>query len=103
MRNDMRAPLLSILALSLIVPAAANAADTATRSIAVSHADLNLANARDADVLAGRLERAALRACGASPASVREVRAETRASACYQDVMQQAVSQLPAPVISAMR
>lgn len=99
----MRTPLLSILALTLAAPMAAAAAEPATRSIAVSYGDLDLSSARSAEVLAGRVDRAALRACGASPASVREVRDQTRASGCYQQAVQQAAAQLPAPLATSLR
>lgn len=99
----MRVPFLSILALGLAAPLAAAAAEPATRSIAVSYGDLDLSSARSADVLAGRLDRAALKACGASPASLREVRDAARGSACYQDALQQAAAQLPAPLAASLR
>jgi UrcA family protein len=91
-------------ALLMTVPAAALAASPSeeTTVTTVRYNDLNLSNAHDASVMMGRLDRAALGACGASQFSLREVREATRNEACYKNSLSQAVASLNAPSVTAI-
>ena len=88
----------ALLAMAIAAPAAAA---TVTTSIAVSPAGLDLASANGAAVMAGRIDRAALRACGGSDFSARDVQAEVRASACYSQAVGHATTALNVPAVSA--
>jgi len=89
----------ALMALALAAPAVA--APLETRFIAVSPAGLDLASPGGALAMAGRLDRAAVRACGASPFSARDVQAEVRRSACYREAMDRALAALDAPAVNA--
>jgi len=92
--------LLAIAALAAAIAGPA-AAESLTTSIAVSPAGLDLSSASGAAVMAGRIDRAALRACGASGFSARDVQAEVRASACYSQAVGHATTALNAPAVTA--
>ena len=49
-----------------------------------------------------RLDAASLKACGASPFSLREVREATRREDCYQASLDRAVADLGAPSVTAI-
>lgn len=85
----------------LAAPFAA-AANEVTEVVKTTARGLDLSTERDAGVMLQRLDRAALRACGASAFSLREVREATRASACYSDGMSSAVASLGAPTVRAL-
>jgi len=89
----------ALFALALAAPAVA--APTVTTSIAVSPAGLDLSTAAGAETMANRLDRAAVRACGASDFSLRDYQQAVRRSACYRDAMGQALTALNAPAVSA--
>jgi UrcA family protein len=89
----------ALFALALAAPAVAG--PTVTTSIAVSPAGLDLSTATGARLMASRLDRAAVRACGASDFSVRDYQQAVRRSACYRDAMGQALATLNAPGVSA--
>ncbi|MBW8812471.1 MAG: UrcA family protein [Caulobacterales bacterium] len=90
-------------ALAVLAGPAAALADgpAATSSRAVSASGLDLSRATDANVMAMRLDRAALSVCGASEFSARDVQTDVRRSACYRDAMDRALSALSAPAVSA--
>lgn len=88
----------ALLAMVLAAPASAA---TVTTSVAVSPAGLDLDSANGAAAMAGRIERAAVRACGASSFSVREYQAAVRRSSCFQDAVAGAQARLNAPAVSA--
>lgn len=88
----------ALLAMAIAAPAAAA---SVTTSIAVSPAGLDLNSASGASVMAGRIERAAIRACGASSFSVRDYQAAVRRSSCFQDAVASAQARLNAPAVSA--
>lgn len=90
----MRHLMLGTLALALALPAAASARETAVRS----H-DLDLAQARDAQLMLRRLDKAALEVCGASIVSVADQQRAVRRSVCYRQAMEGAVAALRAPVV----
>jgi UrcA family protein len=95
---------ISLLAPAVLAPAAAQAATAAdvTTALRVSHADLDLSQPQGAAIMFGRLERASLSVCGASQFSFREVRDEARKSACFHQSMDQAVTSLGAPSVTAL-
>lgn len=86
---------------ALAFATSAAAGPLATTSIAVSPAGLDLSTAAGAVAMAGRLDRAAVRACGASSFSVRDHQEAVRRSTCYRDAMGEASSALDAPAVSA--
>jgi UrcA family protein len=89
----------AVAALALGAPAMAQS--VATTSIAVSPAGLDLASPTGAALMANRIDRAAVRACGASGFSARDVQMEVRRSACYRSAVGQAETALNAPAVSA--
>lgn len=93
--------LLAVSALFAMIAVAPATAATVTTSIAVSPAGLDLGSAGGAALMAGRIERAAVRACGASAFSVREYQAAVRQSACFRDAVAGAEAHLNAPAVSA--
>lgn len=94
--TTLAVPTLAVLAFA--VPAAA---EQVTTKIAVPSAGLDLQNPADAAVMLGRLDRAAAKACGASPFSVRDYQAAVRRGACYRDAMTDAVNAVNAPAVRA--
>ena len=80
---------------------AALAADAAPQ-MRVTSAGLNLSQSADAQAMLGRIEEAALNACGASKFSFAQVREATRAGDCYKSAMSNAVSSLGAPVVTSL-
>lgn len=89
----------ALFALAVAAPAAAG--PTVTTSIVISPAGLDLSTANGAHLMASRLDRAAVRACGASDFSVRDYQQAVRRSACYRDATDQALAALNAPAVSA--
>jgi UrcA family protein len=89
----------ALFALTLAAPAMAG--PTVTTSIAVSPAGLDLSTAAGAETMAARLDRAAVRACGASDFSLRDYQQAVRRSACYRDAIGQALVSLNAPAVNA--
>jgi UrcA family protein len=82
--------------MALAIAAPADASPVETRSIAVSSVGLDLASPAGATAMAARLDSAAVRACGASPFSARDVQADVRRSACYREAMGRALADLRA-------
>lgn len=80
----------ALMALALAAPAVASPVET--RSIAVSPAGLDLASSDGARAMAARLDSAAVRVCGASPFSARDVQADVRRSTCYREAMERALA-----------
>jgi UrcA family protein len=96
----MRLLALSALA-ALAVTAPAMAQPTVTTAIAVSPAGLDLTTPTGAALMANRIDHAAIRACGASRFSARDVQTEVRRSSCYRAAVSQADTALNAPAVSA--
>ena len=96
---------MKLLALSAVAglafAAPAIAQPVVTTSIAVSPAGLDLATPTGAALMANRIDRAAVSACGASGFSARDVQNEVRRSACYRDAVGQALTALNAPAVNA--
>lgn len=86
----------ALLALSA---GAALAAD-AVPQVRVTAAGLHLSQSADAQAMLGRLDEAALNACGASKFSFAQVRSATRAGDCYRSAMSNAVTSLGAPMVT---
>lgn len=84
---------------------AAGAQETAvgpdTWSVAVRHLDVHPRSVRAARATLDRLGEAALRACGASSSSLREVRGAVRASACWHDGMADVLARIDDPMLNA--
>lgn len=94
---------LSAAAVVVTAPLAAMAGPFETTTVVkTSQRGLDLADQRDASTMLMRLDRAALRACGASDFSLREVREATRRTACYDDSMSAALASLNAPTVRAL-
>jgi UrcA family protein len=100
-----RRTLLALGAAGLVGAAAARTVEhgtQATTTIAVSSAGLDLSRTGDASLMLGRLDRAALSACGASAFGVREHQAAVRRTACYREAMDRAVASVDAPALGAL-
>lgn len=99
----MKTPVLFALVLAAAAPLAIPAHADGPTAVAVRFNDLNLDQPTDAAVMLGRLDRAAIQACGASPfASLRDYRLAIRGSRCYADGMSHAISELNAPALTAI-
>ena len=99
----MRTPILFALALATAAPVAIPAHADRPSAVAVRFDDLDLNRPSDAAVMLGRLDQAALEACGATPfASLREYQQAIRWSRCYANGMDRAVSELDAPALTAL-
>lgn len=64
------------------------------------YSDLDLSRSDDAKIMARRLDRAALEACGASRSSFRDYRAAVQRSDCYKDGVRRALGDLNAPAVT---
>ena len=97
---------LAILAigLSLAAPAFVHAKTAATEvtSVRVAYQDVSLTSSSGAAMLFRHLRSAALEACGASDASLREYQHAVQHSACYATSLNRAVSALNAPLVTAL-
>jgi UrcA family protein len=99
----MKTPLLFALALAAAAPVATAAHADRPTAVAVRFNDLDLNNRTDAAIMLGRLDDAAMQACGADPfSSLREYRMSIRSSRCYARSLSRAVSELDAPEVTAM-
>lgn len=101
----MKLLIAAALVAAVASPALARTVETgaqATTSIAVSSTGLDLTNKGDARLMLGRIDRAALSACGASEFSVREYQAAVRRTACYREAMDRAVASVDAPIVGAL-
>lgn len=67
----------------------------------VRFADLNLQSARDADILAHRLARAAFRTCGGADLGALSVREAKALSLCTDDAMSRAALAIRSPALNA--
>jgi UrcA family protein len=93
----MKTPFLAALAvLSLAAPAMA--ADTAGKapSLTVRYADLNLRDAKDAQVMLHRIRKAASEVCGAGAGGYD---ATLRFETCHRETVERAVAALDAPAV----
>lgn len=95
----MSIKLLSASALALAitlaaVPAFAAITITEQRSVTVRYGDLDLSKPRDAQILLGRINRAAERACE-SPSDRTDLVDYGNYSTCVSDAIEQAVAQVP--------
>jgi UrcA family protein len=99
----MRKLSIFVLALAIAVPAAGQAgASTATQSVEVRVSDLDLDRSEDARVALRRFERAALRACGGGPGTLRVVRRLVAQSDCHREAVSQAVAAVASPTLNAL-
>jgi len=92
------------LALALAAPAASFAAsddDGGVIQVKVSYGDLNLNSTKGAARLLQRLDGAATKVCGGRILSNSIDVQMARGSDCYRIVMERAVAQINAPVLSA--
>lgn len=95
----MKRLMLCALALAIAAPAAA---ETVTTRVAARSTGLDLAATGDAQAMLHRLDRAAVKACGASPFSARDYQQAVRRSSCYAEAMDGAVAALNAPAVSSV-
>lgn len=94
--------IVGIVAATLASPVAASATGHhVTTRIAVSSAGLQIDQPAGAERMLARLERAALRVCGASHFGARDHQVAVRESVCYRDAMEQAVSAVKASAVGA--
>lgn len=99
----MKTPVLFALALAAAAPFATAAHADRPTAVEVRFNDLDLNNPADAAVMLGRLNNAAMQACGAAPfASLHEYRLAIRRSSCYASSLSRAVSELNAPALNAL-
>ena len=84
------------LSLTLEAPIGARSDDT---TIIVRHINTHPSTTAETKRTLARLDDAALRACGGSGFSLREVKAALRESACWKDAMDGAVRQIASPAL----
>lgn len=93
----------AVLALSAPLFAHAQSAPgDQTASVAVRYSDLDLSRPQAAATLLDRVGRASLEACGASDASLPDLKDAVRRSDCYRANMQQAVTAIGSPAVAAL-
>ncbi|WP_167755828.1 UrcA family protein [Vitreimonas flagellata] len=78
-----------------------DARDREARSVRVEYGDLNVEADAGAEVLLNRIERAAARACGANQGR-RPLSERAATRACVQQAVDQAVSTIDAPRLTAL-
>ncbi len=88
------------LMLGIASTAFASSAAGSTRSIAVSYGELDLSRPAGAQVLYQRIERAALTVCNNFSEPFSEM--HTKASACYQNAVANAVAYVNSPQVFAI-
>jgi UrcA family protein len=99
----MKTSILFALALASAAPVAMPAHAEGPTTVGVRFNDLDLNRPTDAAIMLGRLDSAAMQACGASPfGSLREYRLSIRWSRCYTDGISRAISELNAPALTAL-
>jgi UrcA family protein len=99
----MKTPVVLGLILAAAAPLATAAAADRPTAVEVRFSDLDLNNPNDAAVMLGRLDDAALEACGAAPfESLREYQLAIRDSRCYAHSLSRAVAELNAPAVTAV-
>jgi UrcA family protein len=79
----------------------ATAGETARSGIPVSYKDLDLSQRTGAQVLIGRLEAAASKACGEAP-YIGDLKGLTVYRNCVKDAMDRAIAKVDQPVVSAL-
>jgi UrcA family protein len=99
----MKTPVLFALALAAAAPLATVAHADQPTAVGVRFNDLNLSKPTDAAVMLGRLDHAAMQACGAAPfESLREYQSAIRHSRCYVRGVGRAIATLDAPAVTAI-
>jgi UrcA family protein len=99
----MKTPIIIALALAAAAPVAMPAYADRPTAVEVRYGDLDLNRSTDAAIMLGRLDKAALQACGAFPfSSLREYRLAIRGSRCYANGMRRAVAELNAPAVTSL-
>jgi UrcA family protein len=99
----MKTLALFALALAAAAPLATVAHAEQPTAVGVRFNDLDLNNPGDAAVMLGRLDQAALQACGASSfESLREYQLAIRHSRCFDRSVSRAVAELNAPALTAV-
>jgi len=100
----MRQRLICALALGLAIPGASLASATSEdhASVSVRYSDSDLAGPKAAADLLRRIDGAAMEACGAPEASLREYRWAVEKSACYNVGVSRAVADLNVPEVTAL-
>jgi UrcA family protein len=73
-----------------------------TTAVPVTYGDLDLSSHDGAAVMLGRLQHAAINACGASDFSVKDYRFAVKRSACFRQSMDRAVADLGAPAVTRL-
>jgi UrcA family protein len=92
------------ITLALALPAAAHALpiDNIVTHVRVVYSDLDLNRREDAAIMLARLDRAAMRACGATELSSYAVRGAARSSECFREALDRAVADVGAPAVTAL-
>jgi UrcA family protein len=97
-------PFFTLLSLfSLAAPVAAQRIDAKTDrpAIRLTHIDRHPATAAAAKRTLARIDRAALDVCGASSASLREMKDAVQRTACWRDAVADAVKQIGDPLLTS--
>jgi UrcA family protein len=99
----MKTPIIFALALAGAAPVAMPAHADRPTAVEVRYGDLDLNRPTDAAIMLGRLDKAAMQACGAFPfSSLREYRLAIRGSRCFAKSLSQAVTKLDAPAVTSL-
>ena len=91
---------IATLCLAALLPSASYAAADETTSVTVRHVNLNPVTRAEVQRVYYQIDNGALRACGASDFSLREVKQATRDSACWQDAFAGAMKQVRSPALA---
>lgn len=99
MRIKLLGPV-ALLAMAILTGAGPALAEEESVTVRLYAPDLHPRTPAAADRLLGRIEEAALEACGASPSSLYELRRAARQSDCWRKAVSNAVAQVGDPELS---
>jgi UrcA family protein len=101
MKTQLLAATIAALALTLPAQADSLAMEGEAVSVSIPYNDLDLSRPASADLMFKRVTKAASRACGGRPA-VRFMRERKEFFLCVDDLTQQAVQELGAPLVTSL-
>jgi len=100
-RDIAATAVIAALAIPALAFAAPAKADSDTRHVAVSYADLDIATPAGHAALMARVRQAAADICGQRPESLLDVAGNRRFNACVAKTMGAAMAQVPASAVVA--
>lgn len=93
-------PIITALASLILLATSASAAEVTEHKV-VRYGNLDIAQDRDAQIMARRIASAALEVCGGGHGHLADVNKAVLRSKCWKDAVVQAAEELNAPKVSA--